>query len=183
MSDPTRFRDQRIDQQPLQEDDIRSQRLNELESSNAMWAAAGAVVPALVLMFVFTRGQMSDTTASNVPAAAGSHDRLCSATGSGTGDHAGSGTRTGHHHWPAKSIPGSHDVASLADGQVDAALFALKTQQPESRVDRHPIAVGKSAGLIRHAGDLPSLPRTSGPSCRGLCGRRAWLRRNRRSRC
>ena len=36
MSDP-RYRDPRFDQPPLQEDEIRSQRLNELESSNAMW--------------------------------------------------------------------------------------------------------------------------------------------------
>ena len=66
MSDP-RYRDPNIDQPPpLQEDDIRSQRLNELESSNAMWGwVAGAVVLALVLMFVFTRGQVNDTTASN----------------------------------------------------------------------------------------------------------------------
>jgi hypothetical protein len=68
MSDP-RYRDPRFDQPPLQEDDIRSQRMNELESSNAMWGwAAGAVVLALVLMFVFTRGQVNDTTANNVPA-------------------------------------------------------------------------------------------------------------------
>ena len=68
MSDP-RYRDPRFDPPPLQEDDIRSQRLNELESSNAMWGwVAGAVVLALVLMFVFTRGQVNDTTASNVPA-------------------------------------------------------------------------------------------------------------------
>ena len=68
MSDP-RYRDPRFEQPPLQEDDIRSQRLNELESSNAMWGwIAGAVVLALVLMFVFTRGQVNDTTASNVPA-------------------------------------------------------------------------------------------------------------------
>ena len=67
MSDP-RYRDPRFDPPPLQEDDIRSQRLNELESSNAMWGwVAGAVVLALVLMFVFTRGQVNDTTASNVP--------------------------------------------------------------------------------------------------------------------
>jgi hypothetical protein len=67
MSDP-RYRDPRFDQPPLQEDDIRSQRLNELESSNAMWGwVAGAVVLALVLMFVFTSGQINDTTASNVP--------------------------------------------------------------------------------------------------------------------
>ena len=65
MSDP-RYRDPRFEQPPLQEDDIRSQRLNELESSNAMWGwVAGAVVLALVLMFVFTRGQVNDTTASN----------------------------------------------------------------------------------------------------------------------
>ena len=69
MSDP-RYRDPNLDPPPLQEDDIRSQRLNELESSNAMWGwIAGAVVLALVLMFVFTRGQVSDTTASNVPTA------------------------------------------------------------------------------------------------------------------
>jgi hypothetical protein len=69
MSDPN-FRDPRFDPPPLQEDDIRSKRLNELESSNAMWGwVAGAVVLALVLMFVFTRGQVNDTTASNVPAA------------------------------------------------------------------------------------------------------------------
>ena len=66
MSDP-RNRDPRFDPPPLQEDDIRSQRLNELESSNAMWGwVAGAVVLALVLMFVFTRGQVNDTTASMV---------------------------------------------------------------------------------------------------------------------
>ena len=68
MSDP-RYRDPRFEQPPLQEDDIRSQRLNELESSNAMWGwIAGAVVLALVLMFVFTRGSVNDTTATNVPA-------------------------------------------------------------------------------------------------------------------
>src|SRR6187399_2895758 len=65
MSDP-RYRDPRFEQPPLQEDDIRSQRLNELESSNAMWGwIAGAVVLALVLMFVFTRSSVNDTTASN----------------------------------------------------------------------------------------------------------------------
>ena len=70
MSDP-RYKDPRFDQPPLQDDDIRSRRLNELESTNAMWGwIAGAVVLALVLMFVFTRGQVNDTTANNVPAAA-----------------------------------------------------------------------------------------------------------------
>jgi len=68
MSDP-RFRDPRMDPPPIREDEIRSQRLNELESSNAMWGwVAGAVVLALVLIFVFTRGQVSDTnTAANTP--------------------------------------------------------------------------------------------------------------------
>src|SRR3954454_13931584 len=69
MSDP-RYRDPNLDPPPLRDDDIRSQRVNELESSNAMWGwVAGAVGLALVLMFVFTRGQVSDTTASNVPSA------------------------------------------------------------------------------------------------------------------
>src|SRR6185295_13752505 len=64
MSDP-HYRDPRLDPPPL-DDDIRSRRLSELESSNAMWGwVAGAVVLALVLMFVFTRGQVADTTASN----------------------------------------------------------------------------------------------------------------------
>ena len=68
MSDPS-FRDPRFDPPPLKEDELRAQRLNELESSNAMWGwVAGAVVLALVLMFVFTRGQVAnDSTASNVP--------------------------------------------------------------------------------------------------------------------
>src|SRR3954469_17454758 len=67
MSDP-QFRDPRLDPPPLHEDEMRSQRLNELESSNAMWGwVAGAVVLALVLIFVFTRGQVNDTTATNVP--------------------------------------------------------------------------------------------------------------------
>ncbi len=85
MSDP-RYRDPRFDPPPLQEDDIRSQRLNELESSNAMWGwVAGAVVLALVLMFVFTRGQVNDTTASNVPSPP-AHHRLGAAEGSGPAD-------------------------------------------------------------------------------------------------
>jgi hypothetical protein len=69
MSDPS-FRDPRLDPPPIREEDIRAQRLNELESSNAMWGwVAGAVVLALVLVFVFTRGQVTDTTAMNVPTA------------------------------------------------------------------------------------------------------------------
>ena len=67
MSDP-RFRDPRLDPPPLQEDEIRSQRLNELESSNAMWGwVAGAVVLALVLVFVFTRGQIDSSPQASLP--------------------------------------------------------------------------------------------------------------------
>ena len=67
MSDP-RFRDPRQEPPPLREDESRSQRLNELESSNAMWGwVAGAVVLALILIFVFTRGQVNDNAASNIP--------------------------------------------------------------------------------------------------------------------
>ena len=98
MSDP-RYRDPRFDQPPLQEDDIRSQRLNELESSNAMWGwIAGAVVLALVLMFVFTRGQVNDTTASNVPAPPAADHRLGSAAKSGRADVAGAEARTVDQH-------------------------------------------------------------------------------------
>ena len=67
MSDP-RYRDPRLDQPPLQEDEVRSQRLNELESSNAMWGwVAGAVVLALVLVFVFTRGQVDNSPSASLP--------------------------------------------------------------------------------------------------------------------
>lgn len=67
MSDP-RFRDPRLDPPPLQEDDLRSRRLNELESSNAMWGwVAGAVVLALVLVFVFTRGQVENSPTASLP--------------------------------------------------------------------------------------------------------------------
>src|SRR6185295_14434574 len=68
MSDP-RFRDPRLDPPPLQEEDLRARRLNELESSNAMWGwVAGAVVLALVLVFVFTRGQVDNSTSASLPA-------------------------------------------------------------------------------------------------------------------
>ena len=101
MSDPS-FRDPRLDPPPLREDELRSQRLNELESSNAMWGwVAGAVVLALVLMFVFTRGQVSDTAASNVPtppaAITGSAPppaNMPPAAAQAPFDHA----RSGHHH-------------------------------------------------------------------------------------
>jgi hypothetical protein len=103
MSDP-RYRGPNIDQPPpLQEDDIRSQRLNELESSNAMWGwVAGAVVLALVLMFVFTRGQVNDTTASNTlpspPAAT---------TGPATPQDPGAPLATARKPAPAPSTTGS----------------------------------------------------------------------------
>jgi hypothetical protein len=68
MSDPL-FKDPRYDSPPLQEDEIRRRRMSEMNDSNAMWGwIAGAVVLALVLVFVFARGQSTDTTASNVPA-------------------------------------------------------------------------------------------------------------------
>jgi hypothetical protein len=55
----------------LQEDDLRSRRLNELESSNAMWGwVAGAVVLALVLVFVFTRGQVDNSPSASLPSPA-----------------------------------------------------------------------------------------------------------------
>jgi hypothetical protein len=61
MSDP-RFRDPRLDPPPLHEDEVRSNRLDELQSSNAMWGwVAGAVALALVLIFVFTRTQGPET--------------------------------------------------------------------------------------------------------------------------
>jgi hypothetical protein len=103
MSDP-RYRGPNIDQPPpLQEDDIRSQRLNELESSNAMWGwVAGAVVLALVLVFVFTRGQVNDTTASNTlpspPAAT---------TGPATPQDPGAPLATARKPAPAPSTTGS----------------------------------------------------------------------------
>lgn len=67
MSDP-RLRDPRFDPPPIREDEIRSQRMNELESSNAMWGwVAGAVVLALVLVFVFTRGQVDNSPQASLP--------------------------------------------------------------------------------------------------------------------
>ena len=67
MSDP-RFRDPGLDQPPIREDEIRNQRVNELESSNAMWGwVAGAVVLALVLVFVFTRGQVDNSPQASLP--------------------------------------------------------------------------------------------------------------------
>lgn len=71
MSDPM-FKDPRFDSQPpLRDEDIRDQRMAELNSSNAMWGwIAGAVVLALVLVFVFARGQSVDTASNSaVPTA------------------------------------------------------------------------------------------------------------------
>jgi hypothetical protein len=67
MSDPN-FRDPRLDPAPLPDDDIRNQRLSELNQTNAMWGwIAGAVVLALVLVFAFSSGNNTTETASNVP--------------------------------------------------------------------------------------------------------------------
>jgi hypothetical protein len=55
MSDP-RYTDPRYDPPPLQEPTRPTKRSTELESSNAMWGwIAGAVVLALVLVFIFGR--------------------------------------------------------------------------------------------------------------------------------
>ena len=102
MSDP-RYRDPNIDRPPLQEDDLRSNRLNELNSSNAMWGwVAGAVVLALVLMFVFTRGQVNDTTASNT-----SPSPPAATTGSATPQNPGEPLATAPKPAPAPSTTGS----------------------------------------------------------------------------
>lgn len=53
MSDP-RYRDPRLDSLPNEESEVRPRKLSELGSSNAMWGwIAGAVVVALVLLFIF----------------------------------------------------------------------------------------------------------------------------------
>src|SRR5262245_51100787 len=76
MSDP-RYTDPRYDQPPLQEPRRPSNRASELESSNAMWGwIAGAVVLALVLVFIFGRMNSSDmasdtTTTTSPPATTG----------------------------------------------------------------------------------------------------------------
>ena len=67
MSDP-HYRNPGLDPPPLREEEIRSTRLSQLNSSNAMWGwAAGAVVLALVLIFVFARGQIAETASNAVP--------------------------------------------------------------------------------------------------------------------
>jgi hypothetical protein len=65
-----------MDPPPTEESDIRSRRADELGSSNAMWGwIAGAVVVALVLLFVFGSSgpNTSDqaTTTSTPPATTG----------------------------------------------------------------------------------------------------------------
>jgi hypothetical protein len=64
MSDPN-YTDPRF-APPPRDNELRSdQRLNELESSNAMWGwVAGGIVLALVLMFVFSNTGTSTNTAS-----------------------------------------------------------------------------------------------------------------------
>jgi hypothetical protein len=100
MSDP-RYRDSRLDPPPIREDEIRSQRMNELESSNAMWGwVAGAVVLALVLVFVFTRGQVDNSPQASLPppaattGSAPSPNAQPSTTGQGTTGQATPGQAT-----------------------------------------------------------------------------------------
>ena len=76
MSDP-RYTDPRMDD-PMRQDIQRSQRLSEMEQSNAMWGwIAGGVVLALLLVFIFARTpNTSDTeSVSNPPATTGSATR------------------------------------------------------------------------------------------------------------
>ena len=74
MSDP-RYTDPRYNSPPLNEPPPRPMnRSSELESSNAMWGwIAGAVVLALVLVFIFGRMNStdvaSDTTTTTLPSA------------------------------------------------------------------------------------------------------------------
>ena len=76
MSDP-RYTDPRYDQPPLHEPPPRPIRSSELESSNAMWGwIAGAVVLALVLVFIFGRMNSTDVatdtrTTTSPPATTG----------------------------------------------------------------------------------------------------------------
>jgi hypothetical protein len=63
MSDP------RYDPPPLREATPQARRHGELQSSTAMWGwIAGAVVLALVLVFIFGRWDSTDTTATNTTA-------------------------------------------------------------------------------------------------------------------
>jgi hypothetical protein len=60
MSDP------RYDPPPLREETPQARRHAELQSSTAMWGwIAGAVVLALVLVFIFGRWDSADTTATD----------------------------------------------------------------------------------------------------------------------
>ena len=71
MTDP-RYRDPRLDPPPMEESEVRSRRVDELSSSNAMWGwIAGAVVVALVLLFVFgsTGPNTSDQATTTTPPA------------------------------------------------------------------------------------------------------------------
>ena len=76
MSDP-RYTDPRLND-PMQQDMQGSQRLSEMEQSNAMWSwIAGGVVLALLLVFIFARAPNTSDTASvsNPPATTGSATR------------------------------------------------------------------------------------------------------------
>jgi hypothetical protein len=65
MSDP-RHTDPRFD--PLRED-LHNRRLNELDQSNGMWGwVAGAIVLALLLVFVFGRSPTTDTASTQMTA-------------------------------------------------------------------------------------------------------------------
>jgi membrane peptidoglycan carboxypeptidase len=60
MSDP------RYDPPPLREETPQARRYGDLQSSTAMWGwIAGAVVLALVLVFIFGRWDSTDTTATD----------------------------------------------------------------------------------------------------------------------
>jgi hypothetical protein len=64
MSDP------RYDPPPLRDETPKARRQGELQSSTAMWGwIAGAVVLALVLVFIFGRWDSTDTTATNTTVA------------------------------------------------------------------------------------------------------------------
>ena len=67
---PETFKDPRYDTPPLRDDEIRDRRLENMDSSNALWGwIAGAVVLALVLVFVFARGSSTDVATNNtIPA-------------------------------------------------------------------------------------------------------------------
>ena len=67
MSDP-RQRDPHYDPDTWRQDETRSRRLAELGGSNAMWGwIAGAVIVALVVIFVFIADNGTDTASNTAP--------------------------------------------------------------------------------------------------------------------